>query len=49
MILYYIVTAPSSNGGLIAMSVIFHFVSTVTLVILGYKDPGIMPKILNSY
>jgi uncharacterized protein YacL len=49
MILYYIVTAPYSNAGLIVISVIFHVLSTVILIVLGYKDPGIMPKILNNY
>jgi len=49
MILYYIVTASHSNTGLIVMSVILHILTTFILIVLAYKDPGIMPKILNNY
>lgn len=49
MMLYYAVTAPSSSIGLLIISLILHILSTFFLIVLAYKDPGIMPKILNNY
>lgn len=49
MILYYVFTAPDTNGGWIAVTVIFHVTTFAILIILAYKDPGILPKILSNF
>jgi len=49
IILYYIFTAPYSPVALIVLTVISHVLTFIVLIILGYKDPGILPKILPSF
>jgi len=47
--LYYIFTAPHSPSVLIVLTVLSHILTFLALVVLGYKDPGILPKILPSF
>ena len=49
MILYYIFTAPNTNGGWIAITVILHVITFGVLIVHAYKDPGILPKILTNF
>ncbi len=49
IVLYYVFTAPYSPVALIVLTVISHVLTFVVLIILGYKDPGILPKILPSF
>lgn len=47
--LYYIFTAPYAPTPLLILVIIFHFLTFLSLIILAYKDPGILPKILPSF
>ena len=47
--LYYIFTAPYAPTALLVLTIIFHLFTFVTLVVLAYKDPGILPKVLPSF
>lgn len=49
MILYYVVTAYKAPTALIVISVILHVSVQVVLIIIGFTDPGIVPKILEGY
>ena len=49
MILYYAVTAFKAPPGLVAITVILNIVVQITLIILGFTDPGMIPKILSGY
>jgi hypothetical protein len=49
MILYYVVTAYKSPPGLVAISVILNLGVQVVLIVIGFTDPGIVPKILEGY
>jgi hypothetical protein len=48
-ILYYIFTAPYAPTALLILVIIFHLLTFLSLIILAYKDPGILPKILPSF
>ena len=47
--LYYIFTAPYAPTALLILVIIFHLLTFLSLIILAYKDPGILPKILPSF
>jgi hypothetical protein len=49
MVLYYVFTAPYSTPALVVLSIISHIITVAVLIVLAYKDPGIMPKILPSF
>ena len=49
LILYYVFTAPYTNAGLVVITIIFHILTFIVLIILAYKDPGILPKILTNF
>jgi hypothetical protein len=48
-ILYYIVTAFKAPVGLVVVTVLLNFGVQIVLVILGFTDPGMIPKILSGY
>jgi hypothetical protein len=48
-LLFYIVTAFKSPIGLVVITVILNIAVEVFLLILGFTDPGMIPKILSSY
>jgi hypothetical protein len=47
--LYYIFTAPHVPSALVALTIISHVLTFLALIVLGYKDPGFLPKILPSF
>jgi len=49
MIVYYVVTAYKSPPGLVVISVIINVLVEATLLIIGFTDPGIIPKVLSGY
>jgi hypothetical protein len=49
MIIYYVVTAYKSPAGLVAISVILNVGIQVILIVIGFTDPGIVPKVLEGY
>jgi len=48
-LLFYIVTAFKSPIGLVIITVLLSIVVEIFLLILGFTDPGMIPKILSSY
>jgi hypothetical protein len=48
-LVYYIFCAKYQHPVLNAFTVLFHLLVVADLVILAFKDPGIIPKILVSY
>jgi hypothetical protein len=49
MLLYYIVTAYKAPAGLIVITVLLNIFVQITLIILGFTNPGMIPKILSGY
>ena len=48
-ILFYIVTAFKAPIGLTIITVILNITVEIFLLLLGFTDPGMIPKILSSY
>lgn len=48
-LLYYATTAFIAPIGLVILTVLFNIAVEVFLLILGFTDPGMIPKILSSY
>lgn len=48
-LLFYIVTAFKTSIVLISLVVLFNILVEVFLLMLGFTDPGMIPKILSSY
>lgn len=48
-LLYYIVTAFKAPTALVVLSVILNITVQVILIVLGFTDPGMIPKILSGY
>lgn len=48
-ILYYTVTAFKAPVGLVVICVLLHVLVQVMLIILGFTDPGMIPKVLSGY
>lgn len=49
MVFYYVFTAPYTTPGWVVPTAILHLIVVLLLILLGYKDPGILPKVLPSY
>jgi|JI9StandDraft_1071089.scaffolds.fasta_scaffold375652_2 hypothetical protein len=49
MLLFYIVTAFRAPPGLLVLTIILNILVQVFLLILGFTDPGMIPKILSGY
>lgn len=49
MILYYVVCAWKTQIVLLVFTIIFNVGLQITLTILGFRDPGIIPKILKEF
>ena len=47
--LYYIFTASYAPTALLVFVIIFHLLTFLSLIVLAFKDPGILPKILSSF
>ena len=48
-ILYYVVTAFRAPVAMVVLCVILNVVVQAMLIILGFTDPGMIPKILSGY
>jgi hypothetical protein len=48
-ILYYTVTAFKTPPGLLVISIILNLTIQFFLLVLGFTDPGIIPKVLSGY
>ena len=49
MILYYVVTAYKVPTAMVIISVLLNILVQVILIILGFTNPGMIPKILSNY
>ena len=49
MMLYYIVTAQFAPSALIAITVVLNIAVQLVLLVLGFTDPGMIPKVLPAY
>lgn len=49
MVLFYIVTAFKSPVALVVCTVLLNILVQVVLIVLGFTDPGMIPKILSGY
>lgn len=49
MLLYYAVTAWKAPIALVMLTVLLNIIVQIILVVLGFTDPGMIPKILSGY
>lgn len=49
MLLYYIFAVKYQHPFIIVISVIFHLLTVIVTVVIAFKDPGIVAKVLPHY
>jgi palmitoyltransferase ZDHHC9/14/18 len=49
VLIYYIWCSKYQHPAFIALTILFHFIVFCDLIVLAFKDPGIIPRILTTY
>lgn len=49
MLMYYIFCAKYQHPAAIVFTIVLHILTTIDLVTLAFKDPGMVPKVLVNY